>query len=102
MEALNVSYGSGAVSRLDNMLVGDLAPQMQKLVQSLEIGIPSGPLGFAEGVASMMVCKLLEPQLQLPAREEIRQNLVDKIFGSLSERQLQRLRRTAVIERRNG
>lgn len=101
MDALNISYQSGAASRLDNMLIGDLAPQMRKLVQSLEPGIPSGPLGFAEGVASMMVCKLLKPQLQLPPREEVRQALIDKIFGSLSERQLQRLRRTAVIERRD-
>ena len=102
MEALNTNYGSGAASRLNDMLVGDLAPQMQKLVQSLEPGVPSGPLGFAEGVASMVVCKLIEPQLQLPPREEVRQGLIDKIFGSLSERQLQRLRRTAVIERRDG
>ena len=102
MDALNTSYESGAVSRLDNMMIGDLAPQMQKLVQSLEIGVPSGPLGFAEGVASMMVCKLLEPKLELPSRDDVRQGLIDKIFGSLSERQLQRLRRTAVIERRDG
>lgn len=100
--ALNATYESNAVSRLNDMVVGDLAPQMQKLVASLEIGVPSEPLSFAEGVASMMVCELLEPQLQLPPREEIRQALIDKIFGSLGERQLQRLRRTAIIERRDG
>ena len=102
LDALNTSYGSGTVSRLNDMLVGDLAPQMQKLVASLEIGVPSEPLSFAEGVASMMVCDLLEPKLQLPPREEIKQSLIDKIFGSLGERQLQRLRRTAIIERRDG
>ena len=102
LDTLNATYKSGAVSRLNDMLVGDLAPQMQKLVASLEIGVPSEPLSFAEGIASMMVCELLEPQLQLPPREEIRQALIDKIFGSLGERQLQRLRRTAVIERRDG
>jgi len=102
LDALNTSYGSGTVSRLNDMLVGDLNPQMQKLVASLEIGVPSEPLSFAEGVASMMVCELLEPKLQLPPREEIRQALIDKIFGSLGERQLQRLRRTAIIERRDG
>ena len=102
LDTLNATYKSGAVSRLNDMLVGDLAPQMQKLVASLEIGVPSEPLSFAEGIASMMVCELLEPQLQLPPREELRQALIDKIFGSLGERQLQRLRRTAVIERRDG
>ena len=102
MEALNTTYKSGTASRLDNMLIGDLAPQMQKLIASLETGVPSGPLGFAEGVASMMVCRIAEPQLQLPSQEEVRQGIIDRIFGSLSERQLQRLRRTAVIERRDG
>ena len=102
LDTLNATYKSGAVSRLNDMLVGDLAPQMQKLVASLEIGVPSEPLSFAEGIASMMVCELLEPQLQLPPREEIRQALIDKTFGSLGERQLQRLRRMAVIERRDG
>ena len=102
LDTLNATYKSGAVSRLNDMLVGDLAPQMQKLVALLEIGVPSEPLSFAEGIASMMVCELLEPQLQLPPREEIRQAVIDKIFGSLGERQLQRLRRTAVIERRDG
>ena len=102
LDTLNATYKSGAASRLNDMLVGDLAPQMQKLVASLEIGVPSEPLSFAEGIASMMVCELLEPQLQLPPREEIRQALIDKIFGSLGERQLQRVRRTAVIERRDG
>ena len=102
LDTLNATYKSGTASRLNDMLVGDLAPQMQKLVASLEIGVPSEPLSFAEGIASMMVCELLEPQLQLPPREEIRQALIDKIFGSLGERQLQRLRRTAVIERRDG
>ena len=101
MEALNASYQSGSTSRLNNMLIGDLAPQMQKLIASLEVGVPSGPLGFAEGVAAMMVCRVVEPQVQLPSREEVRQGLIDRIFGSLSERQLQRLRRTAVIERRD-
>ena len=49
--ALNATYESNAVSRLNDMVVGDLAPQMQKLVASLEIGVPSEPLSFAEGVA---------------------------------------------------
>ena len=38
------------------------------------------------------------PQQQLPARDEIRQILIDRAFGSLAERQLLRERRTALIE----
>ena len=102
LAALNSDYGSNAVAKLDGMLIADLAPQMQKLIASLEPGEPSAPLAFAEGVASMMVCRIEAPQISLPSREDIRQVLIDKTFGSLSERQLLRLRRTAVIERRDG
>jgi len=102
MEALNTSYGSGAFARLDEMLVADMAPQMQQLIASLETGTPSEPLAFAEGVASMMICKLKKPELQLPDRDEIRQVFFDRVFGSLSERQALKLRRTAVIERRDS
>ena len=102
MEALNTEYGSGGFARLDEMLVADMAPQMQQLIASLEIRKPSEPLAFAEGVASMMICKLQKPELQLPDREEIRQVFFDRVFGSLSERQALKLRRMAVIERRDS
>jgi peptidyl-prolyl cis-trans isomerase SurA len=101
MEALNSEYGSGAFARLDDMLVADMAPQMQQLIISLDSGKPSEPLAFAEGVASMMICRIMEPELQLPSRDEIRQIFFDRVFGSLSERQALKLRRTAVIERRD-
>jgi len=101
MEALNSEYGSGAFARLDDMLVADMAPQMQQLLISLDSGKPSEPLAFAEGVASMMICRIMEPELQLPSRDEIRQIFFDRVFGSLSERQALKLRRTAVIERRD-
>ena len=101
MTTLNDGYGSGAVSRLDDMLVADMAPQMQQLISKLEPGKPSEPLAFAEGIASLMLCKRQEPKLDLPERAEIRQAYLDRIYGSLSERQVLKLRRMAVIERRD-
>ena len=101
MTALNDSYESGAFSRLDDMLVADMAPQMQQLISKLEPGAPSEPLAFAEGIASLMLCKRQEPKLDLPDRAEIRQSYLDRIYGSLSERQVLKLRRSAVIERRD-
>ncbi len=99
MVALNDKYGSDAVAKLDDMVIGDLAPQMQKLIKSLTVNVPSSPLGFAEGIASLMLCRTELPVIELPPREEIEQTLLNNIYGSLSERQLVRLRRTAVIER---
>ena len=48
-----------------------------------------------------MLCKRQEPTLDLPDRAEIRQSYLDRIYGSLSERQVLKLRRSAVIERRD-
>ena len=84
------------------MLLADFALQMQALVKSLKVGKASEPLAFAEGIASMMICELKKPDVILPERSEIRETLIDKLFGSLSERQLLRNRRTAVIERFEG
>ena len=101
MTSLNERYASGAFARLDDMLVADMAPQMQQLISSLEPGKPSEPLAFAEGIASLMICKREEPKIDLPERAEIRQAYLDRIYGSLSERQVLKLRRLAVIERRD-
>jgi hypothetical protein len=64
----------------------------------LEQNVPSEPLVFTEGIASLMVCRTEKPQLALPSRDEIRQTLIDRAFGSLAERQLLRQRRKAIIE----
>ncbi|MAC07445.1 MAG: hypothetical protein CMN38_02780 [SAR116 cluster bacterium] len=96
--ALNESYGTGAQGNLDNILIADLAPQMRKLLLSLTPDKPSEPLAFAEGIVTLMLCRVERPQIQMPPREDIRQMLIDRAFGSLAERQLLRERRTAIIE----
>jgi peptidyl-prolyl cis-trans isomerase SurA len=101
LEELNASYGSAAVARLNEMVLGDLAPQMQKLVSTLADNQASEPIAFAEGIATMMVCRREKPELNLPSREEVRRVQYDRLFGDLSERHLVRLRRGALIDMRN-
>ena len=98
---LNASYGSNAEARLNEMVLADLAPQMQKLVSSLEDNQASEPIAFSEGIAIMMVCRRDKPELNLPSREEIRRLQFNRLFGDLSERHLVRLRRSALIDMRN-
>ncbi len=101
LENLNKRYGSQAVSRLDNMLLGDLAPEMQALVTQLKDNEPSAPIAFAEGVASMMVCRRDKPEISLPSRDQVRRIKIDQLFGDLSERHLLMLRRSAIIDMRD-
>ena len=97
---LHDSYGSRMQGRLDNIIVGSLAPQMLTLVNELQPGIASAPLSFSEGIAVFMLCKREKAKIDLPSRADVERAIVEKLFGSLGERYLLRLRRAASIERR--
>ena len=97
---LHDSYGSRMQGRLDNIIVGSLAPQMLTLVNELQPGLASTPLSFSEGIAVFMLCKREKAKIDLPSRADVERAIVEKLFGSLGERYLLRLRRAASIERR--
>ena len=97
---LHDSYGSRMQGRLDNIIVGSLAPQMLTLVNELQPGVASAPLSFSEGIAVFMVCKREKAKIDLPSRADVERAIVEELFGSLGERYLLRLRRAASIERR--
>ena len=97
---LHDSFGSRMQGRLDNIIVGSLAPQMLTLVNELQPGVASAPLSFSEGIAVFMLCKREKAKIDLPSRADVERAIVEKLFGSLGERYLLRLRRAASIERR--
>ena len=97
---LHDSYGSRMQGRLDSIIVGSLAPQMLTLVNELQPGVASAPLSFSEGIAVFMLCKREKAKIDLPSRADVERAIVEKLFGSLGERYLLRLRRAASIERR--
>ena len=97
---LHDSYGSRMQGRLDNIIVGSLAPQMLTLLNELQPGVASAPLSFSEGIAVFMLCKREKAKIDLPSRADVERAIVEKLFGSLGERYLLRLRRAASIERR--
>ena len=73
---------------------------MLNLVNELQPNTPSAPLSFTSGVAVFMLCKREKAKIKLPSRKDVERSIVEKLFGSLGERYLLRLRRTAAIERR--
>ena len=97
---LHDSYGSRMQGRIDDIIVGSLAPQMLTLVNELQPGVASAPLSFSEGIAVFMLCKREKAKIDLPSRADVERAIVEKLFGSLGERYLLRLRRAASIERR--
>ena len=96
--ALNQSYNSGFQSLIKNVALGSFNRPLQALVNDLKPGVLSKPLSFKEGISVFMLCDRTSPKIILPKRDEVLRVEFDKIFGSLAERYLLRLRRSAVIE----
>ena len=98
MVALNDRYKSKVPSLIENIAVASLVPQMRQTIATMPVNKPSSPLAFASGVSSFMLCKRVSPEVNKPSRDEVFKTEWDKVFGTLSERYLLRLRRSAVIE----
>ena len=96
--ALNQDYGSGIQGLIKNISLGSLNRPLQALVNELKASVPSKPLLFTEGISVFMLCDRISPKITLPSRDELLRVEFDKIFGSLSERYLLQLRRSAIIE----
>ena len=96
--ALNQSYGSGIQGLIKGVNLGSFNRPLQALVNDLKAGVPSKPVSFTEGISVFMLCDLISPKIILPSRDEVLRIEFDKIFGSLAERYLLRLRRSAIIE----
>ena len=96
--ALNQSYGSSIQGLIKNISLSSLNRPLQALVNELKAGVPSKPLSFKEDVSVFMLCDRISPKITLPSRDEVLRVEFDKIFGSLAERYLLRLRRSAIIE----
>ena len=96
--ALNQDYGSGIQGLIKNISLGSFNRPLQALVNELKASVPSKPLSFTEGISVFMLCYRISPKITLPSRDELLRVEFDKIFGSLSERYLLQLRRSAIIE----
>ena len=96
--ALNQSYGSGIQGLIKGINLGSFNRPLQALVNDLKAGVPSKPVSFTEGISVFMLCDRISPKIILPSRDEVLRIEFDKIFGSLAERYLLRLRRSAIIE----
>jgi peptidyl-prolyl cis-trans isomerase SurA len=95
---LNQSYKSPVPSFVKNIPISSLNAQLQAKIEGMTINKPSAPVAFAEGISVIMLCSRVKPQIKLPSLDDLYRVEFDKVFGTLSERYLLRLRRTAIIE----
>lgn len=101
MADLNKKLGSGALPILNDLQVGSLSPQLQKIIAPLQVGEKSPALPFSEGMTVFMVCERVQPTTELPDIETLKRVEFEKLFNSISGRYLLRLQRKAVIDYRS-
>ena len=101
MADLNKKLGSGALPILNDLQVGSLSPQLQKIIAPLQVGEKSPALPFSEGMTVFMVCERVQPTTELPDIETLKRVEFEKLFKSISGRYLLRLQRKAVIDYRS-
>ena len=82
---------------LEDLTIGDLNPQLQKVVLDLDVGEKTAPLAFSEGIIVFMLCDKKAPELDLPDLKEIERAELEKLVSTLSGRFLLRLQRQASI-----
>ncbi len=100
VEALNTEFASGQPSYLRDLELGSITPALRDIIEKLADNTPSEPLIFAEGMVVFMICEREMPKLDLPSFEEQERTELNKMFSTLSNRYLLRLRRSTNIELR--
>lgn len=85
---------------LGTVRLGDLPPDLRRMVRDLPVGTISAPTQTKLGVLLLMVCDRVEPKVDLPDHERIRRRLLGKKFELLSRRYLRDLRRIAYVDTR--
>lgn len=85
---------------LGTVRLGDLPPDLRRMVRDLPVGTISAPTETKLGVLLLMVCDRVEPKVNLPDHERVRRRLLGKKFELLSRRYLRDLRRIAYVDTR--
>ena len=94
---LGKSLAPDVSSEINNISVGSLSPQLQKVILDLDVGEMTPPLPFSEGMVIFMLCDKSMPGFQLPDIKVIEQAELEKLLSTISGRFLLRLQRQASI-----
>jgi peptidyl-prolyl cis-trans isomerase SurA len=102
-EGLPAARAMGAVVR-DQVIrnSGDLNPELQKILDSVPIGQLTAPEVTRHGVEMWAICGKQESKADAPIKKQTRDALAAERFEQQSKTYLQRLRREALIERKES
>ncbi|WP_193188132.1 peptidylprolyl isomerase [Nisaea sediminum] len=100
MDVLASELNSPAGTDLGTLKIGELSPQLQEAVTGLNEGELTKPIRLPSGFSTIMVCKKVEPESDLPGRDEIAERLRAIKFETFAQRYLRDIRRDAFIDTR--
>jgi peptidyl-prolyl cis-trans isomerase SurA len=80
----------------------DLTPQLRDLLGNMQIGHLTAPEVTAQGLQMFAVCAKKETTTESPLKHEVREQIFAKRFESESKKFLDEIRKSAMIEYKNG
>jgi len=98
LQALNREGAPQVSGSLGEVEVSQLPPDIQKVVQPLQVGQKSAPFRSGDGVVVLMVCDRQGQDDSLRQREMIRRTLEEQRLAAAAQRYLRDLRRAAFVD----
>ena len=98
MDAMVVEVGNPQSGDLGQMRLGDMPAHFRDSIATLAVGEPSVPIRLDAGVHVFMACERIDPEPDLPNRNEIAESIWNQQVEMLARRYLRDLRRVAVID----
>jgi peptidyl-prolyl cis-trans isomerase SurA len=98
---LPAARAMGAVVR-DQVIRSDLNPELQKVFDAVPVGQLTAPEVTRHGVEMWAICGKQDSKADAPIKKQTREALATERFEQESKKYLQRLRREALIERKQA
>ena len=97
--ALHINYGNENIAESGKFQIYNLNRKIKNEVLFLQKNEKSEPIITKNGLISLMVCDRYLPDIGLKAKDDIKRELEGKLFEQLSDRYINRLKRTSYIEK---
>ena len=97
--ALHINYGNKNIAESGKFQIYNLNEKIKNEVLFLKKNEKSDPIVTKNGLISLMVCDRYLPDIGLKAKDDIKRELEGKLFVQLSDRYINRLKRTSYIEK---
>ena len=98
LNSLHLGYGNKQSVEKAKREIFNLSNNIRREVMFLSDNQFTQPILTNDGYVVLMVCKRHLPKIKLPSEEKIKQEIENALFIELSERYINRLKRSSYIE----